>query len=147
MVSNLKDGEVTNELPDGRYKLISVANKGSLYAGEGLHDDGDRYTWVGPKANYKDERDVWVIEHVGSAYYVRSAKHGGPLFGEVRTDEYGDHRAWMSPNNCYDIEKQLWEIKYARNGTYKLFNVKWRGPLFCRTGYADDGDQEVCIWT
>jgi len=74
-------------------------------------------------------------------YKMLNAKWVGPLFCGDDTDSGGDHWAWVAPDRNYQqAGKELVRLERQVDGTYKIFNRKWPGPLFCGDGTDGNGD-------
>eukprot|EP00413_Alexandrium_margalefii_P038239 CAMPEP_0204599842 /NCGR_PEP_ID=MMETSP0661-20131031/55081_1 /ASSEMBLY_ACC=CAM_ASM_000606 /TAXON_ID=109239 /ORGANISM="Alexandrium margalefi, Strain AMGDE01CS-322" /LENGTH=269 /DNA_ID=CAMNT_0051610605 /DNA_START=47 /DNA_END=856 /DNA_ORIENTATION=- len=130
-------------LPNGTYKLRNAKWGGPLFCGDGTDGCGDHWAWVEPSAHYENRgKERWELKRQGDGTYkLFNEKWGGPLFCGDGADGIGDHWAWVAPQRNYECNgKERWEIELQDDGTYKLFNVRWGGPLFCGDGSDVCGD-------
>ena len=81
-------------------------------------------------------------------YKLFNKKWKGPLFCGDGTDSQNDHRVWVEKNVNYENNgKERWYIKCVDNTNqiYKIFNKKWKGPLFCGDGTDRDNDHHIWV--
>ena len=57
------------------------------------------------------------------------------------TDKDGDHYAWVEARRNYENNgKERILVQKQIDGSFKLFNKKWNGPMFCADGTDSHGD-------
>ena len=81
-------------------------------------------------------------------YKLFNKKWRGPLFCGDSKDKDGDHYIFTEERPDYENNgKERWIIECVdqTNQIYKLFNKKWKGPLFCGDSTDKDGDHFVCV--
>ena len=73
-------------------------------------------------------------------------KWNGPLYCGDGTNSEGDHIVWVTPSPDYEnAGKERWIIERQEDGTYKLFNGKWKGPLFASDSTDSSGDKYLLV--
>ena len=72
-------------------------------------------------------------------YKLRNGKHNGPIFSKNELLDDFNYPTRVAPYEWEDAGRELWNIEVQADGTYKLFNVKWSGPLFGGTGTDSAG--------
>jgi len=135
-------------LRNGVYKLRNGKHNGPLFCGDGTDSWGDHYVWVEPSTNYENAgKELWNIEvQADGTYKLFNVKWSGPLFGGTGTDSAGLHIAWVRPLVDYENQgKERWIIERQEDGAYKLFNVKWKGPLFASDSTDSSGNHHLLV--
>lgn len=124
-------------------KLYNVKWGGPLFCGDGSDRGGDHWAWVASKRNYQaNGKEIWTItKQQDGTFKLFNGKWKGPLFCGDSADGSGDRWAWVENNPNYENGgKERWRLEKQADQTYKLFNGKWKGPLFCGDGTDGGGD-------
>jgi len=124
--------QAQGEVPTGWYKIFNQKFKGPLFTSS-RHDSIDQVVGVQHRPDYENggEERFFVQLQPDGWYRIFDQKYKGSLFIGNGADYAGDHTAWVRPQPDYDSgDSGRWSIKNQPDGTYKLSNKKWKGPLF-----------------
>merc|ERR1712080_788257 len=143
-----KTSNYTMDLPDGLYMVRNQRFDVPLFCGTGTDDLGDHWAWCVSQYDYANEgKELIRLEREpDGTFMIYNRKYQTRMFCGDGTDDGGDHWAWfMKPERWESRDLERWNIEQQDDGSYKIFNIEYGGPLFCGEGTDDNDDHWVWV--
>jgi len=142
--------QAQGEVPTGWYKIFNQEFKAPLFTWDGVDKDGDHGMWIEHRPDYENggKERFFVQLQPDGWYKIFNKKWEGPLIPGSWADHAGDHYAWVRPLPDYEGGgNERWSIENQTDGTYKLFNKRWKGPLFAGVRPNNEGNHRTYVAT
>lgn len=146
-VMNLEERMARKRLRDGEYKITN-ANGGVLFCSNNVSCEENIWPFVAPNhgCSTKSQESWYIQQQQNGLYTIRNRKYGslffcgkGSSYGPTEADNDGSRYTWVNPKESGGNENAEWKLIEQTDGTYKIFNVKWNGPLFAHSRQTADG--------
>merc|ERR1712080_296294 len=144
-----KTSNYTMDLPDGLYMVRNQRFDVPLFCGTGTDDLGDHWAWCASQYDYANEgKELIRLEREpDGTFMIYNRKYQTRMFCGDGTDDGGDHWAWfMKPERWESRDRERWNIEQQDDGSYKIFNIEYGGPLFCREGEVVLREDRLHLW-
>ena len=150
-VELLGAGRAAPPLPTGVY---TVRNRGGcpLYAASTPYANGDRLAWIKADPGYQYWTRWQLVPHSSMSRalvptyrlicFADEVEHR-VLVASPTADADGDRVAGVSHNHADG--SALWELFVQEDGSYKIINRRWGGPLYAGSQADDDGDRMAWV--